>query len=102
MLDNAAGCMPDGTVFSIPQQDQLPIPYQPLDLSRPESHDFYLALPVISNITCEIEGRQSAGQGTERYRLVRADVRDLHSDGGTFNRLYWGSWRRKSSVAQMI
>ncbi|WP_343647988.1 type VI secretion system baseplate subunit TssK [Enterobacter sp.] len=90
MLDNAAGCMPDGTVFSIPQQDQLPIPYQPLDLSRPESHDFYLALPVISNITCEIEGRQSAGQGTERYRLVRADVRDLHSDGGDVQQVILG------------
>ena len=57
MLDNAAGCMPDGTVFSIPEQDQLPVPYQPLDLSKPGSHDIYLALPVISDITCEIEGR---------------------------------------------
>ena len=27
MLDYATGCMPDGTVFSIPEQDQLPLPY---------------------------------------------------------------------------
>lgn len=82
MLDYATGCMPDGTVFNIPEQDQLPQPYQPLDLSRPGSNDIYLALPVISDITCEIEGRRSAGQGTERYRLAQADIRDLHSDNG--------------------
>ena len=82
MLDYATGCMPDGTVFSIPEQDQLPLPYQPLDLSRSGSNDIYLALPVISDITCEIEGRRSAEQGTERYRLTQADTRDLHSDDG--------------------
>ncbi|MGL5699598.1 MAG: type VI secretion system baseplate subunit TssK, partial [Kluyvera sp.] len=57
MLDSAVGCMPDGTVFSIPEQDPLPTPFQPLDLSKPGSHDIYLALPVISDITCEISGR---------------------------------------------
>lgn len=90
MLDGAAGCMPDGTVFNIPEQDQLPVPYQPADLSRPGSHDIYLALPVISEITCEIEGRCSAGQGTERYRLVRSDVRDLHSDEGGVQQIVLG------------
>lgn len=90
MLDSAEGCMPDGTVFSIPGQDQLPVPFQPLDLSRQGSHDIYLALPVISDITCEIEGRQSAGQGTERYRLARADVRDLHSDDGDVQQIVLG------------
>ena len=90
MLDGAAGCMPDGTVFNIPEQDQLPAPYQPVDLSRPGSHDIYLALPVISDITCEIEGRQSAGQGTERYRVARADIRDLHSDGGDVHQIVLG------------
>jgi type VI secretion system protein ImpJ len=39
-------------------------------------------LPVLSDITCEISGRQSAGQGTERYSLTRVDARDLHSDEG--------------------
>ncbi|MDI3361884.1 type VI secretion system baseplate subunit TssK [Lelliottia sp. V89_10] len=90
MLDHASGCMPDGTVFSIPEQDQLPVPYQPVDLAKPGSHDIYLALPVISDITCEIEGRRSAGQGTERYRLTRSDIRDLHSDEGDVQQLVLG------------
>lgn len=90
MLDSAAGCMPDGTVFSIPQEDQLPEPYQPRDLSRQGSHDIYLALPVISDITCEIEGRHSAGQGTGRYRAAHADVRDLHSDEGDVQQIELG------------
>lgn len=90
MLDRATGCMPDGTVFSIPEQDQLPLPYQPVDLSRPGSHDIYLALPVISDITCEVEGHLSAGQGTGRYRISRADIRDLHSDGGDVQQLELG------------
>ena len=90
MLDRATGCMPDGTVFSIPEQDQLPLPYQPVDLSRPGSHDIYLALPVISDITCEVEGHLSAGQGSGRYRISRADIRDLHSDGGDVQQLELG------------
>ncbi|MBL5885064.1 type VI secretion system baseplate subunit TssK [Lelliottia aquatilis] len=90
MLDHAAGCMPDGTVFSIPEQDQLPAPYQPVDLAKPGSHDIYLALPVISDITCEIEGRRSAGQGTERYSLTCSDIRDLHSDEGDVQQLVLG------------
>lgn len=90
MLDCAVGCMPDGTVFNIPEQDQLPLPYHPVDLSKPGSHDIYLALPVISDITCEIEGRQSAGQSTERYRIARSDIRDLHSDDGDVQQLVLG------------
>ncbi|EAS1760436.1 type VI secretion system baseplate subunit TssK [Salmonella enterica] len=82
MIDRAAGCMPDGTVFSIPGQDHLPVAFQPFDLSKPGSHDIYLALPVVSDISCEIAGRRSAGQGTERYSLDRVDVRDLNSDDG--------------------
>lgn len=50
MIDRAAGCMPDGTVFSIPDQDLLPEPFQPGTLSSKESHNIYLALPVISDV----------------------------------------------------
>jgi type VI secretion system protein ImpJ len=82
MIVSASGCMPDGTVFSIPEQDNLPAPFQPVDFSKPGSQEIYLALPVLSDITCEISGRQSAGQGTERYSLTRVDARDLHSDEG--------------------
>ena len=86
-LDRATGCMADGTVFSIPEQDYLPQPFQPGDISRPESHDIYLALPVISDVVNEIEGHYSAGQTQGRYRLNRVDVRDLHTDGGESRQL---------------
>lgn len=56
MIDRAAGCMPDGTVFSIPDQDLLPEPFQPGTLSSKESHNIYLALPVISDVINEIQG----------------------------------------------
>lgn len=90
MLSSATGCMPDGTVFSIPEQDHLPVPFQPIDMSAPGSHDIYLAIPVISDIICEIKGHQSTGNGTERYSLTRADVRDLHSDGGDVQQIELG------------
>lgn len=86
-LDKATGCMADGTVFSLPEQDYLPQPFQPGDLSRPGSHDIYLALPVISDVVNEIEGHYSAGQSQGRYRLNRVDVRDLHTDGGESRQL---------------
>ncbi|HAH8871785.1 type VI secretion system baseplate subunit TssK [Escherichia coli] len=82
MIDRAAGCMPDGTVFSIPDQDLLPEPFQPGTLSSKESHSIYLALPVISDVINEIQGLHSAGQGTERYRLTHTRVRDFHTDEG--------------------
>lgn len=82
MIDRAAGCMPDGTVFSIPDQDLLPEPFQPDTLSSKESHDIYLALPVISDVINEIQGLHSAGQGTGRYRLTHTNVRDFHTDDG--------------------
>ncbi len=82
MIDRAAGCMPDGTVFSIPDQDLLPEPFQPGTLSSKESHNIYLALPVISDVINEIQGLHSAGQGTERYRLTHTRVRDFHTDEG--------------------
>lgn len=82
MIDHAAGCMPDGTVFSIPDQDLLPVPFQPDALSSKESHDIYLALPVISDVINEIQGLHNAGQGTERYRLAHVSVRDFHTNEG--------------------
>ncbi|RXG03021.1 type VI secretion system baseplate subunit TssK [Enterobacter cloacae] len=82
MIDRAAGCMPDGTVFSIPDQDLLPAPFQPGTLSSKESHDIYLALPVISDVVNEIQGLHSAGQGTGRYRLTHTRIRDFHTDEG--------------------
>lgn len=64
MIDRAAGCLPDGTVFRIPEQDLLPLPYQPRELTTPESHDIYLALPVATHNISEVQGIRSAGQSS--------------------------------------
>ncbi|EAS1758233.1 type VI secretion system baseplate subunit TssK [Salmonella enterica] len=82
VLEKAAGCMPDGTVFSLPDQDVLPAPFQPVSLDSEASRTLYLALPVSHDAVNEIAGRRSTGQGNGRYRLNYADVRDLHTDEG--------------------
>jgi type VI secretion system protein ImpJ len=78
MLDSASGTMPDGTVFSLPDQDALPDPLHPDNFPDEESRNVYLALPVAS----DVRGEVSYGQQIGRYRLNDADVRDLHSENG--------------------
>ncbi|HAS1024807.1 type VI secretion system baseplate subunit TssK [Enterobacter cloacae] len=90
MIDRAAGCMPDGTVFRIPDQDLLPQPFQPRELTSPESHDIYLALPVAAHNISEVQGVRSAGQSSERYSMTRTDVRDVHSSDGDVQSLVLG------------
>ncbi|MGZ0749318.1 type VI secretion system baseplate subunit TssK [Kluyvera sichuanensis] len=90
MIDRASGCLPDGTVFRIPEQDLLPLPYQPRELTVSESHDIYLALPVASHNISEVQGIRSAGQSSERYSETRIDVRDVHSDDGDMQSLTLG------------
>ena len=90
MIDRAAGCMPDGTVFRIPDQDLLPLPFQPRELNSPESQDIYLALPVATHNISEVKGEHCAGQSSERYSATRIDVRDVHSDDGDVQSLTLG------------
>ncbi|WP_213134058.1 type VI secretion system baseplate subunit TssK [Citrobacter sp. FP75] len=90
VLDKAVGCMPDGTVFSLPDQDVLPVPYQPVAFDTEESRTLYLALPVNHDAINEIAGRHSTGQGNGRYRLNYTDVRDQHTDEGNAIQLALG------------
>ncbi|HHV2172470.1 TPA: type VI secretion system baseplate subunit TssK [Escherichia coli] len=78
MIDSASGTLPDGTVFSIPDQDALPDPLHPQNFPDERSRNIYLALPVASDVRNEI----SDGRRIGRYRLNYADVRDLHSEEG--------------------
>lgn len=90
MIDRASGCLPDGTVFRIPEQDLLPLPFQPRELTTSESQDIYLALPVAAHNISEVQGIRSAGQSSERYSETRTDVRDVHSDDGDMQSLTLG------------
>lgn len=86
MLDSASGTLPDGTVFSLPDQDALPDPLHPDSFPDEESRNVYLALPVAS----DVRGEVSYGQQIGRYRLNDADVRDLHSENGDARALTLG------------
>ncbi|MCO4157983.1 type VI secretion system baseplate subunit TssK [Citrobacter amalonaticus] len=86
MIDSASGTLPDGTVFSIPDQDALPDPLHPDSFPDEESRIVYLALPVASDVRCEV----SYGQQIGRYRLNDTSVRDLHSENGDARALVLG------------
>lgn len=86
MIDSASGILPDGTVFSIPDQDALPDPLHPQNFPDERSRNIYLALPVASDVRNEI----SDGRRIGRYRLNYADVRDLHSEEGDARTLTLG------------
>ncbi|HCQ6686398.1 type VI secretion system baseplate subunit TssK [Escherichia coli] len=86
MIDSASGTLPDGTVFSIPDQDAQPDPLHPQHFPDERSRNIYLALPVASDVRNEI----SDGRRIGRYRLNYADVRDLHSEEGDTRTLTLG------------
>ncbi|MFP2513547.1 type VI secretion system baseplate subunit TssK [Buttiauxella agrestis] len=89
-INKAIGCMSDGTVFSIPDQDIIPAPLLINELKTSSSREIYLALPIISDVINEVEGMHSAGQSSGRYRINYSDVRDLHTNEGDASALALG------------
>lgn len=89
-INKAIGCMSDGTVFSIPDQDIIPAPLLINELKTSASREIYLALPIISDVINEVEGMHSAGQSSGRYRINYSDVRDLHTNEGDASALALG------------
>ena len=89
-INKAIGCMSDGTVFSIPDQDIIPAPLFINELKTSTSREIYLALPIISDVINEVEGMHSAGQSSGRYRINYSDVRDLHTNEGDASALALG------------
>lgn len=89
-INKAIGCLSDGTVFSIPDQDIIPAPLLINELKTSASREIYLALPIISDVVNEVEGMHSAGQSSGRYRINYSDVRDLHTNEGDASALALG------------
>lgn len=81
-INKAVGCLPDGTVFSVPDQDIVPAPLLANTKGAMTSRDIFLVLPMISDVINEVEGMHSAGQSSGRYRINFSDVRDLHTHEG--------------------
>jgi type VI secretion protein, VC_A0114 family len=74
----ASGVLPDGTLFHIPHEDELPAPLEIVDASV-VNQKVYLALPL------SVNGVNEVGQGglvATRLHSHRHEVRDWHSDGG--------------------
>lgn len=61
MIGRTVGYMPDGTVFSILDQDLLPEPSRPGTLSPKESHSVCPALPVMSSVINKTQESHSTG-----------------------------------------
>lgn len=75
-LRRAAGVFPDGTPFSMPDDDPLPIPLELTELVRDQR--VYLALPLRKEGARESDRR--AQQGSVRYRVQDFESRDVTSD----------------------
>jgi type VI secretion system protein ImpJ len=78
-IERAAGIMPDGTVFRIPQEDALPDALEINDASL-ANQLVYLAIPLSSDSHTEVTWPEERGTG--RYVSRRREIRDVHSMQG--------------------
>ncbi|MEP4466180.1 type VI secretion system baseplate subunit TssK, partial [Marinobacter alexandrii] len=78
-LVRAAGLFPDGTRFSLPQEDVMPEPLEITDASV-ANQVVYLALPLASDALAEVAWPDAPNAG--RFRAQSAELRDLHSIDG--------------------
>jgi type VI secretion system protein ImpJ len=75
-IQSCHGVFPDGTPFSIPEQDPPPAALEILPDTKEET--IYLALPLHRNTGKEVE--HTAGDDElARYRLIESEARDFHS-----------------------
>ncbi|PSU17230.1 type VI secretion system baseplate subunit TssK [Photobacterium kishitanii] len=75
-IERAAGIMPDGTSFNIPQQDLLPDALEIIDSSL-ANQIIYLAIPLRSDSLTEVSWGDSTSM--TRYKSKREEVRDIDS-----------------------
>lgn len=78
-IENAAGVMPDGTVFNMPQEDVLPDALEVTD-SALANQIVYLALPIKGDSVTEISHAEK--MDASRYESRRYEVRDVHTEQG--------------------
>ncbi|WP_417882998.1 type VI secretion system baseplate subunit TssK [Vibrio rumoiensis] len=78
-IERAIGSMPDGSMFSIPQEDLLPDPLDIEDASL-ANQIIYLAVPLRSDALLEIDWPEEKGTG--RYQQRIQEQRDTHSMQG--------------------
>jgi type VI secretion system protein ImpJ len=78
-ISSARGVFPDGTPFSMPDDDEPPLPLEVPENTRDTT--VYLGLPVSRPGTPEID-RAGDPEGLARYRPVEFEVQDSSTVGG--------------------
>lgn len=88
-LLSASGIFNDGTPFDIPSEDYLPEALDIKDISQPQSHDIYLALPITNHSINEIQSQHHHGDTRKvRYKEEIQEVRDVHTPQGNNSQVF--------------
>ncbi|QBH97039.1 type VI secretion system baseplate subunit TssK [Limnobaculum zhutongyuii] len=83
-ITDAAGVMPDGTLFDIPFEDIPPQPIEIRDIPSTDSRDIYLALPIVSDAITEIHHDSDNLSEISRFKHHPHQIRDLHTQNGNY------------------
>lgn len=77
-LSSASGVMPDGSVFSLPYDDVMPLPLEINDASL-VGQTVYLVQALANDHVAEVNLQNHSGPNHSRYQSHQEDVRDLYS-----------------------
>jgi type VI secretion system protein ImpJ len=95
-LRRAAGVFPDGTPFSMPDDDPLPAPLELTAQTRDQK--VFLAIPLRKESARESDRREQV-DGVVRYRSKDFDARDITSDSNSTATLEVASLRARLMLA---
>jgi type VI secretion system protein ImpJ len=95
-LKRAQGVFPDGTPFSMPDDDPLP---SPLELSsQVRDATVMLAIPLRKEAAREFDRREDV-DGVVRYRVRDVEARDVSADSGAMHSLEVAALRSRLMLA---
>lgn len=83
-ITDAAGVMPDGTLFDVPFEDIPPQPIEIKQITSTESRDIYLALPITSDVITELYHDSDSLAEVARFKSHPYQSRDLHTQNGNY------------------
>lgn len=87
-IKEASGVMPDGTIFSIPNQDLLPQPIDITNITDSDSSIIYLAFPLMNENVSEISTEHNGSRLLSRYSESTENIRDLHTENGDISAIH--------------
>ncbi|ENU1227866.1 MULTISPECIES: type VI secretion system baseplate subunit TssK [Providencia] len=87
-IKEASGVMPDGTIFSFPNQDLSPQPIDIQNITDSDSNIIYLAFPLTNGNVNEISNEHNGSRLLSRYSECIENVRDLHTENGDLSTIH--------------